>query len=269
MIDSETSILSERRGAVGLLTINRPSVRNALTPESANDLRKAVNSLNEDSSIGAIVLTGAGSAFCAGGDIGFLKRLRDMPRDQIKNQVYESFQGATRALLQCTKPIVAAVHGPAYGAGCEIAVACDFRIVSHEAVFCENWIELGLTPALGGMFLLPRLVGLERASDMVMRASKITGQHAVEIGLASQSVDRKVLLETALSLAQDLAARPREALAAIKRGLQRGLDGQLATEWETYAGTQATIMVGSDFATRVDEIDRHLRGRAGKDAQNV
>lgn len=261
MIDSGASILSERRGAVGLLTINRPGVRNALTPEVAGDLRKAVNSFDEDPAIRAIVLTGAGSAFCAGGDIGFLKRLRDMSQDQIKNQVYDSFQGATRALLQCTKPVVAAVQGPAYGAGCEIAVACDFRIVSHEAVFCENWVELGITPALGGMFLLPRLVGLERATDMVMRASKITGRRAVEIGLASQSVDGEVVLETALSLAQDLAARPREALAAIKRGLCRGLDGQLATEWEAYASAQATIIAGADFATKVDEIDRQLRGR--------
>ncbi len=258
---SKSSLLAVRRGAVGVLTINRPETRNALTPDAAAELSRAIASFDDDPEIKAIVLTGAGNAFCAGGDLDFLAQLRQMSQEEIKTQVYRSFQGVTRALRLCTKPVIAAVDGPAYGAGCEIAIACDFRIVSHDAVFCENWIDLGLMPPLGGLFLLPRLVGLERANDMVMRASKITGKRAAEIGLASEAVEPAALFDTAIKLANELASKSGSALSAIKQGLRRGLESQIAAEWEYCVNAQAILIGGADFTVKVDRLLAQVRGR--------
>lgn len=255
-------VLVEQTGAVAVLTLNRPEARNALTPPMMDELQAAVRRLDEDGSVRVLLLTGAGKAFSAGADIEFMSRLRHMPQQQIKDQVYRSFQGATRALRHCSKPVVAAVHGGAYGAGCEVAVACDFRIVSEDAVFCENWVDMGAMPPLGGLFLLPRLVGLERASDMVMRATKVGGRRAVEIGLATDCVAAAALSDAALSFAQDLAARCAPAMAAIKQGLRRGLENSLAGEWEYYVNTQAILLAGPDFSANVDRINRQVRGAA-------
>lgn len=260
MAQQDPLVLVTRVGAVGVLTLNRPQARNALTPELMDELQHAVQKLDDDESIKALLLTGAGSAFSAGADISFMDRLRRMPQQQIKDQVYKSFQGATRALRLCAKPVVAAVNGPAFGAGCELAVACDFRIVGNSAVFCENWIEMGAIPPLGGLFLLPRLIGLERASDMVMRATRIGGPRAVEIGLATLSVEDAMLQQTAMKFAEDLGSKPAAAMAAIKQGLRRSLDGHLTSEWEFYANVQAILLAGPDFAENVDRINRQIRG---------
>lgn len=264
MTEKDPPVLVERVGAVGVLTLNRPQTRNALTPELMDQLQHAVKTLDADATIKALLLTGAGSAFSAGADISFMDGLRRMPQQQIKDQVYNSFQGATRALRLCAKPVVAAVNGAAFGAGCEVAVACDFRIAGNSAVFCENWIEMGAMPPLGGLFLLPRLIGLERASDMVMRATKIDGPRAVEIGLATLSVDDAILREAAMNFAKDLASKPGAAMAAIKQGLRRSMDNHLTSEWEFYVNTQAILLAGPDFSENVDRINRLIRGKSPK-----
>ena len=261
-MSQESLVLVEQVGAVAILTLNRPLVRNALTPPMMDELQAAVRRFDEDASVRVLLLTGAGKAFSAGADIEFMSRLRDMPQQQVKDQVYKSFQGATRAIRLCSKPVVAAVQGGAFGAGCEVAVACDFRIVSEGAVFCDNWVDMGAMPPLGGLFLLPRLVGLERASDMTMRATKVGGKRAVEIGLATVCVEPAALRDSALQFAQDLAARSAPAMAAIKQGLRRGLESSLSGEWEHYVNTQAILLAGPDFSANVDRLDQRLRGFA-------
>jgi enoyl-CoA hydratase/carnithine racemase len=265
MGQKEPLVIVTSIGAVGVLTLNRPQARNALTPELMDELQHAVRKLDDDASIKALLLTGAGSAFSAGADIFFMDRLRRMPQQEIKDQVYKSFQGATRALRLCSKPVVAAVNGPAFGAGCEVAVACDFRIVGSSTVFCENWIEMGAMPPLGGLFLLPRLIGLERASDMVMRATRIDGPRAVEIGLATLSVEDAILHQTAMKFAEDLASKPGAAMAAIKQGLRRSMDSHLTSEWEYYVNTQAILLAGPDFSENVDRINERIRGGGPKE----
>lgn len=260
MPQNDPLVLIATNGAVGVLTLNRSQARNALTPELMNELQEAVKKFEADASIKAILITGAGSAFSAGADISFMARLRGMSQQEIKDRVYNSFQGATRAIRLCPKPVVAAVNGPAFGAGCELAVACDFRVVSNSAVLCENWIDMGAIPPLGGLFLLPRLIGLERASDMVMRATRIDGPRAVEIGLATLSVDDAVLHETAMKFAADLASKPAAAMSAVKLGLRRSMDRQLTGEWDFYVDTQSTLLSGPDFAEAVDRIMQRIQG---------
>jgi enoyl-CoA hydratase/carnithine racemase len=219
----------------------------------------AVALLEAKDSVRAIVITGAGSAFSSGGDRAFLKALTTMSQAEIRDTVYGGFVAAVRALRLSTKPTIAAVNGPAIAAGCEIALACDFRIIGRDAYFCESWIELGIIPPLGGMYLLPRLIGLERATNMVLRGTKVGGEEAVRIGLATEAVETADVLPRALAVGRELAARSAPAIAAARAGLRRGLENALADEWEHNALIQSTLLSGSDFASAVAAIEAGTR----------
>jgi enoyl-CoA hydratase/carnithine racemase len=249
-------LLTKIENGVGTITFNRPEVMNGLTPAYLHDFIAAVQSFERDESVRVIVVTGAGKAFSSGGDKAFLRQLTGMTPAQIRDTVYGSFLGATRTVKLCSKPTVAAVNGPAIGAGCEIAVACDFRLVAEEAFFCENWIDLGIIPPLGGMLLLPRLIGLERAANMVMRGTRVYGPEAKAIGLATECVAADKLDEQVLEFGRDLAGRSRTALAMAKQGLRRGMEGTLAGEWEFNLQAQAMLIAGPDFAEAVDALEQ-------------
>jgi enoyl-CoA hydratase/carnithine racemase len=249
-------LLTRIENGVGTITFNRPEAMNGLTPAYLLHFIAAVQSFERDESVRVIVLTGAGRAFSSGGDKAFLRELTGMTPAQIRDTVYGSFLGATRTVKLCSKPTVAAVNGPAVGAGCEIAVACDFRLVAEEAFFCENWIDLGIIPPLGGMMLLPRLIGLERATNMVMRGTRVYGPEGKAIGLATECVAADKLDELAREFGRELAGRSRAALAMAKQGLRRGMEGTLAGEWEFNLQAQAMLIAGPDFAEAVDALEQ-------------
>ncbi|HEY5635345.1 MAG TPA: enoyl-CoA hydratase/isomerase family protein [Burkholderiales bacterium] len=244
-------LLTGVEAGVATITFNRPKTLNALDPAYLARFITAFRALEDDASVRVIVLTGAGRAFSSGGDRGFLNELVRLPPEKTREIVYRHFLGAARAVKLSTKPTIAAVNGAAIGAGCELAVACDFRVVSREAFFCENWIELGLIPPLGGMFLLPRLIGLERATNMVLRAQRVYGEEALRIGLATACVEPAALAGAALEIARELAARSPRALAAARQGLRRGLEGSLEGEWEFNLQTQSMLFTGRDFGEAV------------------
>jgi enoyl-CoA hydratase/carnithine racemase len=249
-------LLCRTENGVATVTFNKPDVMNALTPEYLHRFIAVIQALDKDHAVRVIVLTGAGKAFCSGGEKGFLKEMLSLAPEKIRETVYGSFLGAARTVKLCSKPTIAAVNGPAVGAGCEIAVACDFRLVAAEAFFCENWIDLGIIPPLGGMMLLPRLIGLERASNMVMRAARVYGPEAQSIGLATTCVPRDELSRCVDQFAADLANRPVAALAIAKQGLRRGMEGTLAGEWEFNLQAQAMLIKGADYAEAVNAIDQ-------------
>jgi len=250
----QQELLIEVDEGIATITINRPQVRNALTPAYLGSFIAAVQQCEADDAVRVIVITGAGKAFSSGAEMSFLNDLTSMSGAEIQGTVYASFQGATRALKLCKKPVIAAVNGPAVGAGCELAVACDFRLVAREAFFSENWIELGLIPPLGGMFLLPRLIGLERATNMIMRATRVYGEEAVKIGLATEVADVADLPGVVRTFAADLASRPRAALSVLKQALRRGLEGTMAGEWEFNVQAQSMLLKGEDFKEAVTAI---------------
>ena len=239
---------------IGTITFCRPDSMNSFTPEYLGRLIDVIGDLERNESVRVIVLTGAGPAFSSGGDTAFLRRLSEMTPVQIRDTVYRYFGGAAKAVKLCSKPTIAAVNGPAVGAGCEIAVACDFRVVARDAFFCESWIDLGIIPPLGGMFLLPRLVGLGRATDMVMRGVRVYGDEAKAIGLANEVVDHEKLAEAAHKLAVELAAKAPLALSIAKDGLRRGLESLMAGEWEFNVFAQSLLLNGKDFAEAVQAI---------------
>lgn len=247
----DDELLTGIDAGVATLTFNRPKSLNALDPAYLARFITAFRALEDDATVRVIVLTGAGRAFSSGGERGFLNELVRLPPEKTREIVYRHFLGAARAVKLSSKPTIAAVNGAAIGAGCELAVACDFRVVSRDAFFCENWIELGLIPPLGGMFLLPRLIGLERATNMVLRAQRVYGEEALRIGLATACVEPAALAGAALEIARELAARSPRALAAARQGLRRGLEGTLEGEWEVNLQTQSMLFTGRDFGEAV------------------
>jgi enoyl-CoA hydratase/carnithine racemase len=170
---------------------------------------------------------------------------------EIKQTVYTSFLAGVRAVKLCAKPTIAAVNGPAMGAGCELAVACDFRIAGESAVFVENWVHLGILAPLGGMFLLPQIVGLGMATEMLMLGKRVDAAEALRIGLVREVVPDAGLMASARALAGQLAAGPPLALSVYKEGLRRGMESTLAAEWEFNVYAQALLLNSADFAEAV------------------
>ncbi len=251
--------------AVGRITLNRPEVGNALTPEMMGEIAEGIAELDGDEQVRVVIIDAAGRHFSAGGDMAFLDALANYEPFEIKHTVYRYFGAAVRAVKLCAKPTIAAVQGAAAGAGCEIALAADFRIAGADAFFQENWIQLGLICPLGGMFLLPRLVGLAKATEMLMLGDRVDAEEALRIGLVNKVVDREALPQAALALADRLAAGAPLGLAAVKEGLRRGLESTLAAEWEHNVYVQSMLIDSADFAealaARKEKRPPQFRGR--------
>ena len=251
--------------AIGRVTLDRPNVGNALTPEMMGELAGAMALLDGDDAVRVVVIDAAGKHFSAGGDLGFLDAMTDYQPFDIKHTVYRYFGAGIRAVKLCTKPTIAAVKGGAVGAGCEIALACDFRIAARDAFFLENWIQMGLISPLGGMVLLPRLVGLAKATEMLMLGEKVGAEEALKIGLVNKVVAGEQLADAADALAERLAAGAPLGLSAMKEGLRRGMESTLAAEWEHNVYVQSMLIDSADFAealaARKDRRKPKFQGR--------
>ncbi len=245
------SVLVAQEDGVRTVTLNRPEALNALTIESMGDLALSLEAAGADPTVRVVILTGAGAAFSAGGDLKFLQEIPAMPPARVKEVVYGTFQRVTRALRGMPKPVIAAVNGAAVGAGCEIAVAADFRIAAEQARFGEVWIKLGCVPALGGMYLLPRIVGLAKATELILTGEIIDAREALRIGLVNRVVPHAELGEAARALALSLANGPAKAIALAKAALNRGLDSTLWAELESTVQAQLQCFETKDFAEGV------------------
>lgn len=254
-------ILVDVKEHIATITLNRPDTLNAMTPAVMGELRETMARVEKDPEVRVIVFTGAGKGFSSGGDKEFLEEITRMTPFEIKKAVYENFQGATKAVKLCPKPTIAAVNGAAVGAGCELALACDFRIAAESAYFMESWVHLGIIAPLGGMFLLPQLVGLTRATEMLMLGTRVDAGEALEMGLVNRTVHGDQLHETVWEMAQRLAAGPPLALAVFKEGLRRGMESTLAAEWEFNLYAQAMLLNSGDFAESVAALQEKRKPR--------
>jgi enoyl-CoA hydratase/carnithine racemase len=244
-------IMVEKIDGIGKLTFNRTEVLNALTPELVGEVMEAVAAFEKDPEVRVLVFTGRGRAFSSGADMTFLEQLSGMEPFQIKDTVYSYFASGIKAVKLCSKPTIASVNGPAMGAGCEFALACDFRIASEKAVFAELWIKLGVIPPLGGMFLLPRLVGLSKATDMILRGTPVDAEEAERIGLVNKVVSADELEAETMALAAELSQGPHLAYSVAKEGLRRGMESSLAAEWEFNVYAQSLLLNSNDFVEGV------------------
>jgi enoyl-CoA hydratase/carnithine racemase len=247
-------LLVEVADGIGTLTLNRPKTRNAVDPDYLQRLITAVTALDSDNAVRVLVLRGAGKSFSAGGSLSFLRALPTMDEAAIRRNVYERFQGITRALVQCSKPVIASTQGAVVGAACEMAASCYLRVAADDAFFCENWVDLGLMPPLGGLFLLPRLIGLGRATEMVMTGERIGAADALALGLVNRVVPLADLEAETRRMATVLAGKSPNALRVIKQALRRGQGSNIAAEWEFNVHAQVGLIRGPDFKRFTDSL---------------
>ncbi len=232
----------DRQGAVVTLTMNQPETRNPLTGNSAvAEFVAACAEISADMSIRAVIVTGAGTAFSTGGNVKDMQRFEDaaLPPIAIADEYRTGIQRLPLALYKLEVPTIAAVNGPAIGAGCDLACMCDIRIASTQARFAESFIKLGLIPGDGGAWLLPRVVGRSKAAEMAFTGELLDARQALACGLVSQVVEPDQLLSAAQELAGRIAANPGPTLRLTKRLLREGEHLRLESLLELSAGYQA------------------------------
>ena len=232
----------QREGAIVTLTMNQPQNRNPLTGNSAvPELLDACRQIEADMSIKVVILTGAGTAFSSGGDLRDMQRYnRDsIPPMPIREEYRHGIQRLPLALYNLEVPTIAAVNGPAIGAGCDLACMCDMRIASSTATFAESFIKVGLIPGDGGAWLLPRVVGMSKAAEMSFTGDALDAAEALACGLVSQVVPPQNLMQAAHALAGRIAVNPAMSLRLTKRLLREGQHQRLDSLLELSAAFQA------------------------------
>ncbi|GMA38293.1 crotonase/enoyl-CoA hydratase family protein [Mobilicoccus caccae] len=240
--DASPAVLIERDGHVETWTLNRPDIRNAISDDDMIDaIVEAVGRVNVDDEVRAVVLTGAGSAFSAGGNVRAMAEKSGMfggSPARMREGYRRGIQRIPRALYECEVPVVAAVNGPAVGAGCDLALMCDLRIASATAFFAESFVKLGIIPGDGGAWFLPRVVGAARAAEMALTGDAIDAATALEWGLVSRVVEPDDLLTAAHELAARIAANPPRATRMTKRLLRESAHSSLSSLLELSAAMQ-------------------------------
>lgn len=232
---------------VATVRLSRPDKLNALTFDTYADLRDLLGELPHRGDVRVLVVTGSGRAFCSGGDVDeIIGALQEMGAAELLE--FTRMTGAvTRALRECPLPVIAAVNGVAAGAGAVVALACDFRLVASSASFAFLFTRVGLAGAdMGSAYLLPRLVGLGRATELLMLGDRIDAPRALAIGLATDVIDDSNLPEATAKLARRLADGPALAYSTTKLLLTRELDVDLGSAIEMDATTQALVMKSQD-----------------------
>ena len=221
------TVLLERTGAVAVITLNRPDALNSLVVEMKVALREAVEQVADDDGVRAVVLTGAGRAFCVGQDLREHAALLEAGDPAPLSTVREHYNPVVTALSETPKPVVAAVNGTAAGAGLGLACAADFRIGAAGARFTTAFTGIGLTADSGLSWTLPRLVGAGRAVALLLLAEPFTAEQALEMGLLNAAVAPEAVLPAALELAERLAQGPTTAYACVKASLRYAADSTL------------------------------------------
>jgi 2-(1,2-epoxy-1,2-dihydrophenyl)acetyl-CoA isomerase len=234
----ETLIYDVKNG-VGTVTLNRPEVMNATNDQLYQELSALIREIADDDRVGCVVLTGAGRGFCAGADVKTMNpEMKLLARRKRHRWILADI---LRPLVNLEKPVIAAVNGTAVGAGFNLALAADIIIASDKAIFSQIFTKLGLVPDLGGMYLLTRVVGLNKAKDLCFTARKIDAAEALALGIVNRVVPAEDLLVAAAALAEEIAAGPPTALAMIKTLLNKSSNSTLEQmlEYESFAQTLA------------------------------
>ncbi|MEE4379531.1 MAG: crotonase/enoyl-CoA hydratase family protein [Candidatus Competibacteraceae bacterium] len=236
-------LLYQQDGAIVTLTLNRPESRNPISEDDMIEaLETAVTRINRDQSVRVVIVTGAGSAFSSGGNIKHMRDRQGMfggNPAQVRNGYRRGIQRIPLALYNIETPTIAAVNGPAIGAGCDLAMMCDIRIAAETALFAESFVKVGIIPGDGGAWFLPRAVGLSRACEMAFTGEPIDAQTALDWGLVSKVVPLPQLLEEAGTLAMRIATNPPDALRMTKKLIREGQHLRLDSLLELSAAFQA------------------------------
>ena len=237
------SILSKKEGKVVTITLNRPQSLNFLDPIMAEETDRALADAEKDEGVGAVVITGAGRAFSAGGDLKFMKE------DHTAYEFYQRMEYITRfirTMIHLPKSIIASVNGPAVGGGCNIALAADIVLASEKATFAEVFSRIGLIPDCGGIYLLSRRIGLTRAKDLVFTGRTVEAEEAERMGMVNRVFPAEALPEETRKMALELAGGPTLALGIAKRLLNQSYESDFDTLLRLENSNQALLRLTED-----------------------
>lgn len=254
----EPFLIVQRDGPVVSATLNRPALRNAIsTQEDIQAIEAFCDDVAADPSVRAVILTGSGSAFCAGGNVKDMQSRSGMFAGSpytMRNSYRSGIQRIPMALYELEVPVIAAINGPAIGAGLDLACMADIRIAAANAKFAESFVKLGIVPGDGGAWLLPRVIGMARASLMTLTGDMIDAAKALEYGLVSEVVPAAGLMAAAKNIAKKIADNPGHATRMAKRLLREGQDMKLASLLELSAAYQALAHHTEDHAEAVSAM---------------
>lgn len=246
MPNAEDVLLSEVRGGIAFLTMNRPRVLNVLNEELADALASAVQRAAEDASVRAVVLSGAGRSFMAGGDLTrFHADLPNAPRTAAR--LIDQFHATTIAIASMPKPVIAAIQGPVAGGGVALALACDFVIAARDATMLSAYTRLGTSPDGGTTWTVTRLLGPRRAMEFMLLNEPLDADATLRLGLVNRVVARDELLLTATALAERLSEAAPHATAAVKKLVQQALMGTLSHQLSLERMNFVTLAGTPDF----------------------
>lgn len=249
-------ILAARDGHILTVTLNLPDKRNPISDSAVIDALEAVlRAADSDIGVRAVILTGAGSAFSSGGDLKAMKQgigLRTGLPAQTRRNYREGIQRLPMLFHTLEVPVVAAVNGPAIGAGLDLACMCDVRIAADTAVFAESFVKVGIVPGDGGAWLLPRIIGFSKASELALTGETIDAKEALRIGLVSGVVPGAELMNVARQVADKIAANPPHAVRMTKRLLREGQTATLPAILELSAAMQSLAHATRDNDEAID-----------------
>jgi len=241
---SEEHVLYAVENHCALITLNRPEVKNAFSPEMIRLWREYLEEARRDDRVRVVIVTGKGDTFCSGGDI------RDMAEGKLrswdmKNYVWEGVHRIVLTLEDLDKPVIAAVNGAAMGAGLDMALMCDLRICSDKANLAESYILLGLVPGDGGAYFLPRLVGAAKALELFLTGDLISPEEALRLGIVNRVVPDDCLMEETLALAEKIASRPPLAIRMMKRAVYQAQTSTLRSHLD-YISSQLSLLTETE-----------------------
>jgi len=235
-------------GAILLLTLDRPDARNAYSEAMVDSLVRALDDADRDDAVRCVILTGAGPAFSAGGD---LKRMLQQGPVDLRRRYVDGIQRIPRRLALAEKPVIAAINGPAIGAGLDLACMCDLRVAARGAQLGSTFVKVGLVPGDGGAYFLSRAIGFSRALELMLTARLVDTDEAERIGLVHRVVEPDQLLPTARALAEQIAANAPLAVRMTKRAAYRSFDADLEQALELAATYQGVVQNTADHREAV------------------
>ena len=220
------NIILEKEGSVAIITLNRPEVLNAISLKLRKELLDALKIAEKDDTVRCILITGAGRAFCSGGDVKEMEKLTASSEAERRERL-QILNEVVMCLANMQKPVVAAVNGATVGAGCSLAMACDIVIASEDAKFSQAFVNVALIPDTGGTFFLPRLVGVRKAKELVFTGEMIDARKACELGMVNRVVAAGSLMNVAREFAMKLANGPTKTIGLAKIAINKGLISDL------------------------------------------
>jgi len=243
---STAHILYDITDHIGTITLNRPDVMNALGGTMREDLLARLQQAETDPAVRCVIITGAGSAFCAGGDIASMVEMQSQNDASQLKQRMTLGGNVVQFIRQMSKPVIAAINGAAAGAGMNLALACDIRYGSDRARFAQSFVKIGLVPDWGGHYLLTQLVGTSRAMELIMTGDRIDAEEAYRLGIINRIFPHETLQQEVRTFAARLADGPAKTLAQIKHGVYIGATGTLAETLAHEEQAQSSVFLSDD-----------------------